>query len=238
MKSLKNEQDLLRKVRSLWERLADVPGCFDASVPIRVVKSPTSRLCPPGWVGIVRVGQATLITIPDESLSSLLADACEGLAIETLTDELSRRLPIVDVLGPACLAYLDEDNFRPQSSWLPSTAEREDLQRLLARASEDDASESGLSGITSPAFVVRQDGEVVAAAGYSDWLGVAAHMSVLTIEPQRRNGLGRSVASAATKHALERGLLPQWRARPVASRLLAQSLGYREVGSQLSIRLS
>ncbi|MYV58866.1 GNAT family N-acetyltransferase, partial [Streptomyces sp. SID4931] len=44
------------------------------------------------------------------------------------------------------------------------------------------------------------------------------------------------VAHAATAHALAAGLLPQWRARPPASRRVARALGYREVGRQLSVR--
>ncbi|PWS40209.1 GNAT family N-acetyltransferase, partial [Streptomyces sp. ZEA17I] len=43
--------------------------------------------------------------------------------------------------------------------------------------------------------------------------------------------------SEATAHALAAGLLPQWRARPAASRRVAAALGYRELGAQLSVRL-
>ncbi|NEB68512.1 GNAT family N-acetyltransferase, partial [Streptomyces fulvissimus] len=50
-------------------------------------------------------------------------------------------------------------------------------------------------------------------------------------------GLARQVASEATAHALAAGLLPQWRARPAASRRVAAALGYRELGAQLSVRL-
>jgi hypothetical protein len=37
--------------------------------------------------------------------------------------------------------------------------------------------------------------------------------------------------------ALDDGLLPQWRARPEPSRRLARTLGFRELGAQLSIRV-
>ncbi|NEC07096.1 GNAT family N-acetyltransferase, partial [Streptomyces sp. SID7909] len=40
-----------------------------------------------------------------------------------------------------------------------------------------------------------------------------------------------------TRHALAADRLPQWRARPEASRRVARALGYRELGSQLSVRL-
>lgn len=65
----------------------------------------------------------------------------------------------------------------------------------------------------------------------------AAHLCVLTAPDARGRGLARQVARAATAHALIAGPLPQWRARPPASRRVAQALGYREAGRQLSVRL-
>ncbi|WP_437441411.1 GNAT family N-acetyltransferase [Streptomyces aureus] len=53
----------------------------------------------------------------------------------------------------------------------------------------------------------------------------------------RGRRLARHAGSAAVAHALAAGLLPQWRARPPASRRVARSLGFRELGSQLSVRL-
>lgn len=50
-------------------------------------------------------------------------------------------------------------------------------------------------------------------AGYRDWLGLAGHLSVLTGRSDAGTALARMVASSATRHALEHGLLPQWRAR-------------------------
>jgi len=69
------------------------------------------------------------------------------------------------------------------------------------------------------------------------WPGDTAHISVPTAPAQRGRGLARAVA-AAINHALQSGLLPQWRARPEASRRVARALGLDELGSQLSIHLS
>ncbi|MEV5596237.1 GNAT family N-acetyltransferase [Streptomyces sp. NPDC052496] len=135
---------------------------------------------------------------------------------------------------------------------------------LLRAAGRTDAEESGLAEITSPAFVVRTDAKepcaaydpavpddayapndapgnsldtpITAAAGYRRWPCGVAHLCVLTAPGRRGQGLARRVASAATAHALAAGLLPQWRARPPASRRVARVLGFREVGSQLSVR--
>lgn len=45
-------------------------------------------------------------------------------------------------------------------------------------------------------------------------------------------------ASPYTSVTLAAGLLPRWRARPVASRRVARALGFHELGSQLSFEVS
>lgn len=202
---------------------------------------PTSRLCPPAWVGIVTVGDAALMTAPTEQLANRLRPALAALPVPEWTDaaRLGTILPITDVRGPATLAYLIAAEFRAKDSSLvvQIPADYHDLARLVASVGSADAQESGITRITSPAFVVRVGGDVVAAAGYQDWLGSTAHLSVLTAEHQRGHGLARISASAAIRHAQDQRLLPQWRARSAASRRVAHVLGFREVGSQLSVQM-
>ncbi|WP_425297853.1 GNAT family N-acetyltransferase [Nocardia abscessus] len=62
-----------------------------------------------------------------------------------------------------------------------------------------------------------------------------AQLSVLTAPDRRGQGL---TGSAAVEHALENGLLPQWRARTRESRRVAASLGFRELGALLSLELT
>ena len=146
---------------------------------------------------------------------------------------------MAEALGPATLAYCDVAGFHPVASSAVELvpAGGSDMEGLLARVSAEDADESGLAEITSPAFVVRSGLDVIAAAGYRAWPGDTAHVSVLTVPAERGRGLARVVATASVTHALEAGLLPQWRARLQASRRVARALGFRELGSQLSIRL-
>ncbi|MCA2217602.1 hypothetical protein [Jidongwangia harbinensis] len=84
------------------------------------------------------------------------------------------------------MAYCDAAGFRPVASGLVelAPADGNEVEGLLARVSADDADESGLAEITSPAFVVRAGPDVVAAAGYRRWPGDTAHVSVLTAEAQ------------------------------------------------------
>ena len=56
-------------------------------------------------------------------------------------------------------------------------------------------------------------------------------------KPNLKHGLARVTGSATVAHALAAKLLPQWRARPPASRRVAASLGFEELGFQLSIEI-
>jgi RimJ/RimL family protein N-acetyltransferase len=205
--------------------------------------SPQSNLCPPGWAGIVVIDGAALATAPDHDTARLLEQALSSLPAASLTsaEVLSSQLPIADIRGPAALAYLDPADFRPQPGdaiTTPLGLDHPGLQQFLRAASPDDLSESGIQEITTPAFAVREHGQVIAAAGYRDWPCGTAHLSVLTACQARGRGLARAAASAAVAHAIEKGRLPQWRARSQASRRVAHALGFRELGSQVSIRLT
>ncbi|MDG6106934.1 GNAT family N-acetyltransferase [Dactylosporangium aurantiacum] len=231
---------LLHRARRRWAALAGAPVVFrDAAV--EVVASPQSSLCPPGWVGIVALGGAVIATAPGGGAADTVRRALHDLPVTAATDPAALRdvLPVAGTLGPATLAYCEAAGFRPAGATAvePVPADHADLAALLARVPAGDAGESGLAEITSPAFVLRGAAGVVAAAGYGVWPGGTAHIGVLTAPAARGRGLARAVATAAVTDALRRGLLPQWRARPEASRRVARALGFRELGAQLSVRL-
>ncbi|MFB7588914.1 GNAT family N-acetyltransferase [Streptomyces sp. NPDC056169] len=241
---------LLAAARRLWEDLAGVPASFPpAAGAVNVVVSPESDLCPAGWVGIVTLGGSALVTAPDEHTAETVRQALRGLPVEALADAAAVRdaLPVTALLGPAALAYVSPENFRPAEA--SSQVERADGHHPAVRALErtagpEDAAEAALDEITSPAFVLREHGDpgdpgdAVAAAGYRSWPRRTAHLSVLTAPAARGRGCARTVASAAVAHALAAGLLPQWRARPPASRRVAAALGFEELGAQLSVELA
>lgn len=227
--------------RALWESLAGAPVQFAPA--LRVAVSPDSRLGPPGWVDIVVISGAVIATAPTPEVAHAVQQALGALPAAALTDSaiLSTRLPLVEVLGPACLAYLDPAKFRPHHG--PIAVEQlsphdGDLSSVISASSAEDVEESDISKITSPAFVTRERGTITSVAGYQDWPGEVAHVSVLTMATARGRGLARSVASAAVSHAIHRGQLAQWRARPTASQRVAGALGFHELGSQVCVRQS
>ncbi|MFJ8045757.1 GNAT family N-acetyltransferase [Kitasatospora sp. NPDC096147] len=240
------------------------PVEFAQGSEVTVVVSPRSLFCPPGWVGLVALGDAAIVTAPDAGIADSVREALAGLPTRAITDPgvIRRVLPEVGrVLGPAILAYLAEADFRPaagragesaraagMASAAPQAASAEPaveqvpaddrgLPELERLAGPEDAGEAGLDGITSPAFVVREGGRVVAAAGYRIWPGGTAHISVLTAPERRGRGLARRAGSHAVADALAGGLFPQWRARVPASRRVALALGFRELGTQLSVEV-
>lgn len=228
--------DLITRARALWTTLADAPVTF-ADGGVGVAVSPGSLLCPPGWVGVVRIGDAAIATAPDEATAALVREGLARLPVTSVTDAeaVGGVLPVAEPLGPAALAYTDT---RPRRSTVELlTAADPAIRALETLCGEEEAGEASLDETTSPVFAIRRDGVVVAASGYRAWVGLAGHIGVLTAPAWRGRGLAKLVGAAATAHALDAGLLPQWRARITPSRRAALAIGFREVGAQLSVRL-
>lgn len=212
--------DLLVRACRLWEELAG--GRFPDPGTVWVVENPDSRICPPGWAGIVRLAGAVLATAPTAVQAELLRRTTDPDA-----------LPVLDQLGPAQLAYTADP---PQETGTAEWAGETDLSELIAAVPPDEAEESGVAGLHRAA-VVRANGRIVAAAGWAPWPARTAHLCVLTAARVRGRGLATRAAAAATTDALAAGMLPQWRARIGASQRVAAKLGYRVLGEQLSLRL-
>ncbi|MDP9868054.1 MULTISPECIES: GNAT family N-acetyltransferase [Streptosporangium] len=232
----------LDRACEMWAGLARVPVTFPPRGGVSVVASAESWLCPPQWAGIVVLRGAAIATVPDARLAAPLRAALLDQAGEVRVDldRLRAGLAVADVLGPATLAYLDAGDFTPAHEGAPVErlpAGHPGVRALLAGVDGADADESGMEEISSAAFVVRDGQDVVAAAGYRSWPGAVAHLSVLTARHHRSRGLARAVASAAVADALDNGMVPQWRARPEPSRRVARALGFRELGSQVSVRI-
>ena len=222
---------------ALWEHFART----GAEGALTVAAVPDSRLCPPGWCGVVHLDGTTLATAPTTEQAGLLRTVLTGVkaADHTSPAALQAGLPITEVLGPARLAYLAETDFHPvpaaNITRLPAGSAP--VRSLLRRAGPEEAGESGLAELDLPLFTLPEEGEAIAAAGYKVLHGGVAHLGVLTAPTHRGRGLAKRVASAAVADALTRNLLPQWRARLRESRRTATALGFRELGAQLSIKL-
>jgi hypothetical protein len=147
----------LDRARRLWCALASGPVAFPPT-GVTVVVSPYSLLGPPGWCGVVSLGPSASATVPSIALKPLVEAALRHLPAADTTDprQLRAALPVTQFLGPAALAYLDPAEFTPPARLIPpatASVERDDpgVAKLLAAVPIDDAGESGLDEITSPA---------------------------------------------------------------------------------------
>jgi GNAT superfamily N-acetyltransferase len=228
------DEATVSRARRLWEELAG--GRFPERGQVLVIETTTSRLCPPGWAGILTLEGAVLATAPTAEQAALLTTALPDTGA----------LPIVDSLGPAQLAYLASGDFQSYGDERPADPGRpapgvgwagpDEVASLLAAVDPAEADESGLAGLPRAA-VVRSGARVVAAAGYDRWPADTAHLCVLTHPDHRGRGHATRTAAVATADALAAGLLPQWRARVRPSLRVADKLGYRVLGEQRSLRL-
>ena len=229
--------DTTERVSRAWAQLIGVSELQ----PVQVVVSPDSALCPKGWIGVLGLAGSVTATVPRETLKAEVEGALSRLTAEQATSPqaLLPFLPTTaEILGPASLFY--PEVFAPASTLIGvEEVTVDELAPLLHDTTGEDLEESGIAEISGTAFVVRAvDGTPLAACGYRLWPNGMAHLSVLTSHQHRKEGLGQRVATAAILRALANGLLPQWRARPIESQVLAVKLGLVRFGTQLSLRLS
>ena len=101
---------LAARARELWAHLAGAGFTGDE----RVAVSPRSRICPPGWVGVVAIGDDVFATAPDQAAAAVVGQALAGVpGGPPDIGLLASRLPVAEILGPAVLGYLHAADFRP-----------------------------------------------------------------------------------------------------------------------------
>jgi GNAT superfamily N-acetyltransferase len=223
--------------RRLWCTLA---GEEDALRPATTTVVRGSRgIAPPGWTGVVRLGDAWLIEAgdaDDEALALL-----RGMDDPSDPGQVTDALRPARTLGPGELAYLPagdrvadlDHDARVQE--VPTTSLRGWLDSLPV----DDVDESSVEEMDE-VLVLRRGEDLLGAAGHLRWPAEIGHVGVLVAPGARGAGVGACLGAAATRRALDRGLTPQWRAAAwnAASRRIARRIGYREMGRQFSFQLA
>jgi GNAT superfamily N-acetyltransferase len=241
--------DTVLRIATAWCEIGEVSAGWAAG-KITVEVSAGSRMAPPGWVGAVTLGSGSvavgaLVTAPDEPRAAAVRGEVSHLRPARITEpEYWAGLIPHDgrVLGPAELAYLDTTDFSPAAGDTVVEAALGDVKAAVANletaAGEDDVNEVGITDAQAPLFIVWRDDVIASVCSYREWPGGLAHMMVMSHPDHRGHGLAKSAATAASEHALDAGLIPQWRARVPASQAVARSLGYTTLGTQLSVLLS
>lgn len=191
----------------------------------------------PGFVSIVHLGDDRFVTAPDDVRARV--EAADPRTAGQLVEALGA--PTVARSGAAHLAYADRMTFRPRPSGRVVVVGADDprFSRLRADADPEEWGESFGQDERAHCVGIVHDDALVSIAGYRLWDDALAHVAVFTAAAQRARGLSTEVASAAIAHALEAGLVPQWRARVgnTASIRVAEKLGLVTLGTQLFARL-
>lgn len=231
---------LLTTARDLWTHLAAAPVSFPEQ-GISITVAPESRICPPGWTGLVVLGDTGIGTVPDQRTADAIRARLADCAPKRLVDpvDAAEVLAATEMIGPVTLAYLAPTRFRPASGpeleQLP--VDHPDLRALENACSAEERAEVSTGQLTSPVFCVRDGADIIAASGYAAWPQKTAHLAILTAPRARGRGLAKAAASRAVEHAFAAGMTPQWRARVPASMRVARSLGFEELGVQIRLRI-
>lgn len=144
------------------------------------------------------------------------------------------------LLGEAVLGFTDGYDSDVDLGEVVVTDEARSVAALERSCPPDDVAEVGLSLMSEHFVTLDEHDSETAAAGYAESQGILASIGVLVPPAQRLAGHGTRAAAIATNHALDAGLVAQWRAQRGhrASLALGRRLGYREIGAQTTLLLN
>jgi GNAT superfamily N-acetyltransferase len=213
------------------------------------VQQHAGRLLGDRGIWMLVAGASPLISLPPELMPELL-DLARSWSTAEVADPTSVVWPISErcrrqverVVGPAFIGYWTLDtpasDAERRAQQLESTAA---IARLQAACDPLEWRHGGGDATSAVHFgIVEPGGELSALAGYQIWNENIAHLHVVTHPRHRGRGLGRAVVAAAAEHALDAGLLPQYRTlrENAPSMAIARKLGFVDYGSSVYIGLS
>ena len=145
------------------------------------------------------------------------------------------------MLGPQFVGYCNESTFAPvhAGSTAVEALDSASLTPLRAATPVEEWDRSGVrTDAADPTFAVVRDERPVAAAQYAVGHGTAG-IEVVSHPDHRGEGHATLAVSAATAHALDAGLVPEYRTlREWSSSVaLAERLGFERVGWSLLVEL-
>ncbi|MGE0351769.1 MAG: GNAT family N-acetyltransferase [Gemmatimonadales bacterium] len=206
----------------------------------REVESPAAS--DPAGLRVLAVPEATILSYTRGIRTRLAEAGFDAAALRRSPREnlsLLHRSANLLVRGPAWLGYwLSGTPPEPGIDAAPFAAvERHRLHHLQAT----DPAGWEEAGVTDAGLIfgVERDSMLAAVAGYEPWHSDIAHLQVFCHPGHRGTGAADAALREAVRHALERGLIPQYRAadRNPASRRLAERLGFMEYGWMAVVRL-
>lgn len=222
-----------KAARRLWRALAGDSTVLSPGTTAVVRGS--RYICPPGWTGVVRLGNAVVIEAGYAN-GDVLA-ILRALDDPSDPNAVAEKLAPTRTRGPGILAYLADsgDTLHHRSASDVVEVPLSAITEWLDALPQDDVDESSLRSMDDVVVLTRGT-DIVAAAGHVEWPAAMGHVGVLVAPTARGQGFGTRMGAVATRRVLDIGRQPQWRAAAgnTASRRAAQRIGYREVGRQFS----
>jgi RimJ/RimL family protein N-acetyltransferase len=230
-------------VRNYWTtHLGCSVADFSRDAPI--VISHSTELADSRGIFAFFIDAAPVISVPadmQKTLSAYFANQLvDDVASPTRFAASVRSLPGT-IIGPAFIGYADEGTLRQtagKARLLVSSDERA-ASELAASCSSLDWEHGGSIVGEQPTSGVFVGDRLVALAGYEIWGGSIAHIAVVTDPDCRGRGFARSAVSEITRHALQAGLIPQYRTlmSNTASIRVADALGFQYFGASVVVRI-
>jgi GNAT superfamily N-acetyltransferase len=221
-------------VRLAWARVLGLPDAALSKPAGGLITRPSDEV-----IMFVRLWQHEVLVGPSGFLDHVCGkdsdELVDGSRLLALSGRWGGRL-----LGQATLAFRDEYLALDERVAVSVTDDPAAVLDLEKACPPDDVAEVGLADMSRALVTLDELDQPTAGAGYAEWEQIIAHLGVLTPPAFRRRGFGQVAAALATNDALDRGLVPQWRARIEnrASRSTAARLGFVEVGSQTTVVLA
>jgi GNAT superfamily N-acetyltransferase len=199
---------------------------------------------------ILALGAAPVISISPHVMG-LVGDRASSWSARDVTEPETLRerlrpvcVRVEQIVGPSVLAYASPEMLDLEAADRARPLTASDLgavDRCRRQCPEEDWARGGATTGSAKRFGAHDDdGNLAAIASYEVWGGDIAHVSVVTHPRRRGAGYGRAAAALAVRHAVEAGLLPQYRtlrSNAAAVRLGAQ-LGFVEYGVSVQVKLT
>lgn len=176
--------------RRLWRTLAGDPTALTESTTTIIRGS--RGICPPGWTGVVRLGDAFLIEAGDadddvvHALRALGDPSDPDLVVEALRPRHTR--------GPGQLAYLPAGRDVAVVAGDIAEVPIDAISHWLGAVPSEDVEESSVARMDR-ILVLRDAGRIVGAAGHVQWPAEVAHLGVLIAPHARGAGFGSRLAA-------------------------------------------
>ena len=215
--------------------------------PRTIVREHAGRLVGATAIWILVTGEFPVISMP-ANVFSVLRETAEAWSSSLVADSAAIVDAIVPfrttkVVGPAFIGYGTRGTL--DLSWAERARPVSSMDALLvdalrAECTAEEWDHGGCRVSDACRFgAVDGDDRLCSLASYVVWDRLA-HISVITRPAARGHRYGRAAVALAAKHAIETGLIPQYRtlASNTPSIELARRLGFQEYGFSVYIRLA